>query len=144
MEPLTVDFEVAASVEHAFKTWTEKITTWWPPDHTMSGDPAAQIVFEPGTGGRIVERGPDGVEHLWGEVTAWAPPKEVSYLWHIFFERSEATHVRVTFEPDGERTRVRIEQTGFERLGEAGEVRRQRTHGGWAVITARFVETASA
>lgn len=140
MDPLVVDFEVNAPVEHAFATWTQQIRRWWPTDHTITRDPGAEIVFEPRVGGRILERGPDGVEHQWGEVTAWDPPSTVSYLWHIFFDRSEATEVTVSFTPDVSRTRVRIEQTGFERLGETGIVRKERTHMAWAVVTAAYRE----
>jgi hypothetical protein len=57
-----MSFDVACSAEHAFAVWTSGIGTWWPPDHTVSGQ-AALVFLESGIGGRIYERMVDGVEH---------------------------------------------------------------------------------
>jgi hypothetical protein len=46
-------------------TWTERIGTWWPADHTISGSPVA-VVLEGKVGGRIYERAKHGEEHDWG------------------------------------------------------------------------------
>ena len=35
--PLRLSFDVACSAEHAFTVWTAGIGTWWPPDHTVTG-----------------------------------------------------------------------------------------------------------
>jgi uncharacterized protein YndB with AHSA1/START domain len=138
-EPLVVAFEVDASPAHAFQTWTTRCATWWPRSHTVSGDPA-QITFEPRAGGAIVERAPDGQEHRWGEILEWEPPHRLRYLWHLFFDPSEATEVEITFEPAGDGTAVRLEQRGFEALGDAGPPRQQRTHRVWGMITPMFVD----
>ena len=76
--PLLTPFDVACSAEHAFHVWTDRIGTWWPPDHTATGQ-ADHIVLESGVGGRIYERTSDGVEHDWGEVTVWEPPARLVY-----------------------------------------------------------------
>jgi uncharacterized protein YndB with AHSA1/START domain len=135
--PLVVEFEVAAPVEHAFEMWANRPALWWPAGHTISGGPEA-IVFEPRAGGRIFERAPDGAEHEWGEVLSWQPPTRLRYLWHLFFDRSEATEIEVTFQPRGDRTAVRLEQSGWERLAEAGPPRRTRTGQVWAELTVRY------
>jgi uncharacterized protein YndB with AHSA1/START domain len=141
-EPLVVEFEVGVEPPQAFDTWTERCAMWWPKSHTISGDPAA-ITFEARPGGRIVERAPGGDEHAWGEVLDWDRPDRLRYLWHLFFDRSEATEVEVTFRPSGAGTAVRLEQRGFERLGEAGPPRRERTQQAWGAITARYAEFLS-
>jgi uncharacterized protein YndB with AHSA1/START domain len=135
--PLTLEFDVAASVEHAFATWFQRADLWWPSGHTVSGAPEA-IVFEPHVGGRIYERDTQGSEHEWGEVLAWDPPRRVEYLWHLFFARAEATHVVVTFTPARAGTTVRIVHTGFEALGEQGFARREGNLGGWTAVTAGY------
>ena len=135
-EPLVIEFEVGVAPARAFATWTERCATWWPRSHTMSGDPSA-IVFEPRRGGRIVEHGAGG-EHDWGEILEWDPPSRLRCLWHPFFGRAEATELDVTFRAVGDGTAIRLEQTGFERLGDAGPPRRQRTSGAWSVVTAAF------
>jgi len=140
IEPLVVEFDVDASVAHAFDVWTRKCVTWWPTSHTLSGDPSA-ITFEPLAGGRIVETSPDGAEHLWGEVLDWEPPGRLRFRWHLFFDRSEATEVEITFSPRGDGTVVRLEQTGWDSLGPAGRPRRDRTGAAWAAITSRYIAT---
>jgi len=140
-DSLVVEFDVRASVEHAFAVWTQRAGTWWPKGHTVSGDPDS-VRFEPRVGGRIVERARDGAEHVWGEVTAWDAPSRVEFLWHLFFDRSQATRVALTFTEDGPTTRVRLEQTGFAALGDAGAVRRERTQLSWGTVTSAFVGDA--
>ena len=125
-DPLVLEFDVATEAGHAFAMWTERTGLWWPRTHTVSGDDDLVVVFEPEVGGRIYERAQDGTEHDWGEVLDWDPPNRVAYLWHLFFDRREATEVEVTFTPNQGATRVRIAQRGFARLGADGPPRRAR------------------
>ena len=143
IEPIRLAFEVACGVEHAFATWTERTSTWWPASHTVSGATDLEISFEPRVGGRIYERAPGGDEHDWGEITAWEPPRRLGYLWHLRADRTDATDVEITFVPvDAGRTRVEIEHRGWERLRAAGEERRDRNRGGWAGLLPHFIEAA--
>jgi len=137
-EPLIVEFEVRVAPAHAFDVWTSRCGSWWPAGHTVSGDPAS-IVFEPRAGGRILERAHDGQEHDWGSVIDWEPPSRLRYRWHLFFDPSEATEVEVTFSASGERgTVVRLEQRGWERLGETGQTRRARTGQAWTALVVDY------
>jgi uncharacterized protein YndB with AHSA1/START domain len=136
-EPLILDFEVGVLPPRAFETWTGRCATWWPQSHTVSGHPAA-ITFEPHPGGRIVERTADGGEHHWGEILDWEPPNRLRYRWHLFFDPAEATEVEVTFSPIDGGTAIRLEQRGWERLGEAGPGRRDRTRDAWTAITTSY------
>ncbi len=138
-DPLVIVFEVHVPRPRAFELWTTRCATWWPPSHTVSGDPAA-ITFEPGRGGRIVEHAAGGGEHVWGQILDWEPPARLRYLWHLFFDPAQATEVEVTFSPIAGGTAVRLEQRGWEQLGEAGPGRRARTRNAWSVITARYAE----
>jgi hypothetical protein len=47
MEPIRLAFEVACPVEHAFATWTDRTSTWWPASHTVTAADGLQIRFEP-------------------------------------------------------------------------------------------------
>ena len=142
-DTLVVEFEVRVPLAHAFRVWTQRAALWWPRSHTLSGDPES-IVFEPRVGGRIVERGRDGSEHEWGEVTSWDEPRSVGFVWVHAFDRSQATHVELSFHDAGPATQVRLEQTGFAALGEAGVVRRERTWAAWGVVTSAYVQDAEA
>jgi uncharacterized protein YndB with AHSA1/START domain len=136
-EPLVVEFDVRAAPEHAFDVWTRRAGLWWPRSHTLSGDPES-ITFEPRPGGRVFERAANGVEHEWGEVLDWAPPSRVRYLWHLFFDRSDATEVELTFTSVPEGTHVRLEHRGWDRLGDVGAPRRTRTGQVWTELTSSY------
>ena len=82
-------------------------------------------------GGRIYERA-RGTEHEWGVVTTWQPPVRLGFRWHLGVGPERATDVDVAFVPLGEHaTRVRIEQSGFERLGDVAADARARNRTGW-------------
>ena len=123
MEPIAVEFEVGATPDHAFTTWTEKCALWWPRSHCMSQAEGFDVVFEPFVGGRIYEKAPDGTEFEWGRVTVWDRPLRLEYLWHIFLEPEKATTVEVTFTESHGGTIVRLASRGAEgtcRLGVGG------------------------
>jgi uncharacterized protein YndB with AHSA1/START domain len=118
---------------------------WWPHGHSVSAEPGLTVMFEPRAGGRIYERTPDGAEHDWGEVLAWEPPRRLAYLWHLRFDRADATEVEVTFVPDPEGTAVRIVHRGWERLGAPkGPERRARNERGWAGLLPHYVAACAA
>jgi uncharacterized protein YndB with AHSA1/START domain len=138
--PLRIEFDVDCSAAHAFATWTSRIAAWWPPDHTVSGDPEAVVVLEPGPGGRIYERSPLGLEHDWGTITAWEPPWRLAYSWHLGRDRREATDVEIRFVSlEHGRARVEIEHRGWERLGESANGWRDRNRSGWQSLLPHVV-----
>ena len=140
MEPLRIEFTVACSPERAFEVWTGEISRWWPKGHSVSGDPGLTVTLEPGVGGRIFERTPEGAEHDWGEVLEWDPPRRLVYLWHLRFDRADATEVEITFSGESDETAVTIVHSGWERLGAAGAARRARNERGWAGLRPHFRE----
>jgi uncharacterized protein YndB with AHSA1/START domain len=138
MDPLELEFTVACPPERAFDVWARRTSLWWPHGHSVSADPDLTVRFEPHPGGRIFERTPDGAEHDWGEVLVWEPPHRLAYLWHLRFDRADATEVEVTFAAAGEGTAVSIVHRGWERLGAKGEERRERNRKGWAGVTEHY------
>jgi uncharacterized protein YndB with AHSA1/START domain len=133
MEPLELRFTVECSPEHAFDVWATRTSLWWPRGHSVSADPGLTVTFEPRPGGRIYERTPDGTEHDWGEVLDWEPPDRLRYLWHLRFDRADATEVEIAFAPAaaGTGTAVTITHRGWERLGAKAPERRERNRRGW-------------
>jgi len=142
IEPLRLAFDVACTPEHAFMTWTQRISTWWPSDHTASGAADLVVVLEGRVGGRVFERTATGVEHDWGEVLAWDPPHRLVYSWHLRRDRADATEVEIRFRASEGRTRVEIEHRGWERLGSEGRSWRDRNLGGWSTLLPHFVHAA--
>ena len=144
MEPLEFAFTVACPPAHAFAVWAERTSLWWPHSHSVSAEPGLTVTFEPRPGGRIYERTPQGVEHDWGEILAWEPPTRLAYLWHLRFDRADATEVEVTFAPTAGGTDVTIVHRGWERLGAKGPERRERNARGWSGLVPHFVEACAA
>jgi hypothetical protein len=141
IEPLNLTFDVACSAEHAFATWTARIGSWWPTDHTVSGERGLDVVLEPGIGGRIYERTGSGDEHEWGEVTVWDPPVRLGYLWHLRRDRREATEVEIRFVAlAAAATRVEIEHRGWEWLDDDAEEWRDRNRTGWRTLLPHFIK----
>jgi uncharacterized protein YndB with AHSA1/START domain len=140
VDPLVLSFEVACPPDRAFALWTTRISTWWPPDHTVTGRDDVTVVLEPGVGGRIFERTPDGGEHDWGEVTVWEPPDRLDYLWHLRRDRADATEVSVRFVPSGHQgTLVEIKHTGWDRLGTGAAEWRGRNEVGWRTLLPHYL-----
>ena len=145
IDPIRLAFEVGCPPAHAFEVWTGRISTWWPADHTVSGEPDVSVILEPRRGGRIFERTAAGIEHDWGEVTIWEPPSRFVYMWHLRRDRADATEVEIRFVPDGEgTTRVEIEHRGWDALGAGGEDWRDRNHGGWATLLPHYLAAVAA
>jgi uncharacterized protein YndB with AHSA1/START domain len=144
VEPIEIEFEVACSPEHAFDTWANKTSTWWPRSHSMTSAPGLVVAFEPRPGGRIFERTPDGAEHDWGEVVAWEPPNRLAYLWHLGTDRGRATEVDISFAGDASATTVTITHRGWERLGADAPAWRHRNLGGWSGLLPHFRQAAAA
>jgi hypothetical protein len=141
--PLHLSFVVQCRPEMAFRLWTEEIGRWWPADHTVSGDPA-MVAFEGRVGGRIYERGRDGIEHDWGEVTLWNPPVRLGYTWHLGGPTSDTTDVEIDFVlGEGDTTVVEIEHRGWERLGAQAGAWRDRNRAGWESLLPHLREAAA-
>lgn len=144
IEPIRLSFEVACPADHAFRTWTAGIDTWWPADHTVTAAEGLRLVLEPRVGGRIFERTPAGEEHDWGQVTVWEPPSRLGYTWRLRADPADATDVEIRFVPLDQGTLVEIEHRGWERLGAVGRDRRDRNHGGWATLLPHYRRLADA
>jgi uncharacterized protein YndB with AHSA1/START domain len=143
MDPLELSFSVDCPPERAFELWAERTSLWWPSGHSVSADPGLTVTFEPRPGGRIYERTSDGTEYDWGEVIDYEPPHRLRYLWHLRFDRSDATEVEVTFTPLGAGTEVAIVHSGWERLGAAAEERRERNRRGWSGVIEPYRRAAT-
>lgn len=137
--PVRKSITVALGLEPAFRRFTEGIAGWWPlATHSVSGAADASCAIEGRIGGRIVETGPDGAEHLWGTVTAWEPPRRLAFTWHPGRTADAHQEVEVTFRPAGEGTRVELVHTGWERLGARAGEARAGYDAGWDVVLGRY------
>ena len=136
--------EVGAPPERAFRLFTDGMAQWWPlATHSVGEERAETVVFEPGEGGRILERTLDGEEHLWGTVTAWEPPGRVVFTWHPGRTADTGQEVEVTFEPTERGTRVELVHTGWEHLGDRAAATYANYDRGWDPVFERFGAAAT-
>ncbi len=143
--PVMRSVTIECSPEHAFSVFTERIGEWWPLDtYSVYEDQAAGVSFEPGVGGRIVERSKAGEESSWGEILAWEPGRRLVYTWHPGHSPDEpSTEVELRFVPVGDATRVELEHRGWEALAQPEETRSAYDQG-WPLVLGRYVGAASA
>jgi hypothetical protein len=135
LTPIRKTITVPWDQEHAFRRFTHEIGAWWPlRSHSVGRERAETVVFEPGVGGRIVERIRGGQECVWGTVTAWDPPRHVSFTWHPGDERARATQVDLTFEAVPGGTRLVLVHSRWEALGALGKLARRGYPIGWAYV----------
>ena len=119
-DPLVVEFEVGVPPAEAFDVWTRRCAVWWPPSHTVSGDPSA-ITFESRAGVGSWSRGRDGAEHDWGAGAGLRPPTRVRYLLAPVASRPRRRPRWSSRSPPCTAgAAVRLEQRGWEKLGDAG------------------------
>ena len=143
---------VSATLDHAFRVFTERFTSWWPPGYHIGEVEMAEAVLEPRAGGRWYERGVDGSECDWGTVLAWDPPRRVLLAWQIDGEwhrdpdPAHASEVEVTFTDDApDRTTVTVEHRNFDRLAHANSLSEAiGGEGGWGLILTRYTDATQA
>ncbi len=142
---------VNASVEHAFKVFTDGYDTWWPRTHHIGKSPMTKAIIEAKPGGRCYTEQQDGTECDWGTVLVWEPPHRLMLAWQITHEwgyqpdlaQSSEVDIRFTAEPGG-RTRVDLEHRHFERHGAGGDDMRMKVDSpnGWGGLLDLFKHTA--
>jgi uncharacterized protein YndB with AHSA1/START domain len=143
---------VEATKEHAFSVFTEGFATWWPMDtHHISAVDVATMGIEPFVGGRCYERGVDGSECQWGQVTVFEPPDRLVFAWQLnadwAYDPAMTSEVEIRFVAEGPRTtRVELEHRGLDTFGDrAAEIRSALdSDGGWGGLMAAFAGAAGA
>jgi uncharacterized protein YndB with AHSA1/START domain len=121
--PLTDTVTVALPIQRAFDVFTGSIDAWWPHEFHIGQAAVAEVILEPGVGGRWFERGVDGSECDWGRVLIWEPPLRLVFTWQINGswqfdpDPDHASEIEAVFTASGpEETRVEVEHRFFERL----------------------------
>jgi len=139
--PVFKSITVECTPEEAFRYFTEEIDKWWPLErHSCiahgSGfkEKPASCLFEQYRGGRIIERGHSGEEHVWGTVLVWSPPSRVVFSWHPMRDEKTAQTVDVRFSLVPKGTQVVLTHSDWEHLGEDAHKERNTYNEGWEVV----------
>jgi len=135
---------VNRSLGDAFRIYTEQVGSWWPyaKTHSVAEENVETVILEGRQGGRFYERTKTGEEHVWGTILAWDPPNRIVHSWHPGRGEETAQQVEVTFKPEGDRTRVELVHTGWERLGDRMTETIASYETGWDTVLARYVDAA--
>jgi uncharacterized protein YndB with AHSA1/START domain len=149
--PVKKSVTVGASVEHAFRVFTEGFDTWWPRSHSIGGSPLQRAVIEGKAGGRCYQQSVDGSECDWGRILVWEPPSRfvLAWLltpqWEYEPDIAQASEVEIAFsaEPDGS-TRVDLEHRLFDRHGAGAELMRRGVDSpeGWGGLLQMYAAVA--
>jgi uncharacterized protein YndB with AHSA1/START domain len=139
---ITGTVSVNVPIEKAFQVFTGSVDTWWPHDYHIGQADVAEVVLEPGVGGRWYERGVDDSECDWGRVLVWEPPHRLVFTWQINGswqfdpDPERASEIEATFTADGpDRTTVAVQHRYFERLdGGQGIHDAINGGGGWVAL----------
>jgi uncharacterized protein YndB with AHSA1/START domain len=139
--PVLRAITVERSPEDAFRLFTELAADWWPlRTHSVFEAESASVVFEPGIGGRILERSHTGAEAVWGEILVWEPPHRLVYTWHPGYEADDPpTEVEIRFTAAGDSTRVELEHRGWEALADRAVTTRDAYSTGWQTVLDRYI-----
>ena len=132
--------EVPLQPAVAFRLFVVRLADWWPLEtHSVFGDAAQSVEFEPRVGGRIVESGPDGETAEWGIVTEWDEPARVAFTWYPGQDPSVATTVAIDFTGvTGGVTRVDLVHGGWESRGAKAGQMMESYRPGWAHVLGQF------
>lgn len=137
-EPLCRRVTVSATVETAFRVFTERMGDWWPVErYSVHEELADEAGMDARLGGAVYERWREGTEN-WGEITVWEPPDRLVFSWHPGGDPAEATEVEVTFNAEGDGTLVQLEHRGWERLGDRAHEVRAGYADGWQSVLEQY------
>jgi uncharacterized protein YndB with AHSA1/START domain len=130
---------VDATVEEAFRVFTADATSWWPvATHSIKGSDVTEVVFEAREGGEVYELTASGERGHWATVITWEPPGRLVLAWNILEREALPTEVEVRFVPEGDRTRVDLVHSGWERIAENAEAKRTSYDKGWGQVLGVF------
>jgi len=145
--PVRKSVTVNASVERAFRIFTEDFDTWWPRTHHIGKSPMKKALIEGKAGGRCFTQQEDGTDCDWGRVLVWDPPHRLVVAWQITHEwgyqpdlmQSSEVEIRFTAAADGV-TRVDLEHRHLERHGAGAASMRTAvdSEGGWGGLLALY------
>jgi uncharacterized protein YndB with AHSA1/START domain len=147
--PVRRTISVSATVQRAFRVFTEEFDSWWPRSHHIGKSPMKKAIVEWNAGGRCYTEHEDGTESDWGRVLVWDPPHRIVLAWQITPEwgyqpdLAQSSEVEIRFSPAaGGGTRVDLEHRRFDRHGSGAQAMRTAVDSpnGWTSVLQFFAE----
>jgi uncharacterized protein YndB with AHSA1/START domain len=136
--PVSKEIELPCRPADAFRMFTQEVAQWWPlATHSLFGERSRGCAMDSAPGGQFYEIDPDGARHAWGTIQIWEPPNRVVFTFHPGREPESAGIVEVRFLASGSGSRVVLEHSGWELLGEKGLEMRHSYDLGWGEVFGR-------
>jgi uncharacterized protein YndB with AHSA1/START domain len=137
--PIRRSVSVSWPQAEAYRRFTQDFAKWWPSfSYSIGGSRVKRVVFEPRADGRIYEEHKDGTRMRWGKVIALDPPRRIVFSFHPSRTESDAQHIEINFSREGDRTRVDLISTGWERMSDKAKATRGGYQLGWGLVLDRF------
>jgi uncharacterized protein YndB with AHSA1/START domain len=138
--PITYEYELRCSAEHAFATYTGRIGEWWHPRYTANAETLEAVTIEPRVGGRVYATHSDLGEDQWGTVTVWQPPRRLVYTFTLAQDARHPSEVAAEFVPNeaGPGCTLRFAHGGWN----AANATVRKKFGDWPVLLDRFAALA--
>jgi uncharacterized protein YndB with AHSA1/START domain len=140
LPPITHERSLRCVPEHAFETYTGRISEWWDPRYTANPDTLEAVTIEPRVGGRVYATHGDTDEHDWGEVTVWEPGHRLVHSFSLAQDSQHPSKVAVEFVAEAAGCTVLFAHGGWT---EANAKDREK-FGDWPVMLDRFAALADA
>jgi uncharacterized protein YndB with AHSA1/START domain len=116
---ITVSIRLNIPPDTAFELFTRDVDIWWRRGMKYRHElgEGGRMAFEPGEGGRFVERYDGGREFEIGRILVWQPGERLSFVWRLSnFAEGQATEVDIRFTPVAEGTRLTLEHRGWDTI----------------------------
>jgi hypothetical protein len=116
LTPLRYKVSISGLATDAFDRFALGIADWWPRHHKVGQSAIADLKIVPRVGGTIGEIGEDGVETVWGLLTAFDRPARLAFRWTCdrFWRDSEVDISFVQVTPST--VRVRLEHGNLKAI----------------------------
>jgi uncharacterized protein YndB with AHSA1/START domain len=116
--PISYEYSLRCSADHAFDAYTGRIGEWWDPRYTANAETLQGVTIEPHVGGRVYATHSDMGKDDWGEVTVWEPGHRLVHTFTLAQDAKNPSEVTAEF----------VARDGHG--AETGSTLRF-THGGW-------------
>jgi uncharacterized protein YndB with AHSA1/START domain len=133
---ITKTIFLACDVERAFRLFTEEMTTWWPAQQRLTGDPESRFVLQPN--GPFYELARDGRRVEIGHVREWDPPHRLRFDFFPGTDAEHPTEVLVTFVAEADGTRLTINHGPTAASVELFDARASRYDASWSGLLPAF------
>jgi hypothetical protein len=138
--PITYEYPLRCSAEHAFATYTGRIGEWWDPRYTANDETLEAVTIDPSVGGRVYATHSDVGNDDWGQVTVWEPGRRLVHTFTLAQDPQHPSEVSVEFVPGEGRTGCTV-RFAHGAWTEASAATRKK-FGDWPVMLDRFAALA--